>query len=484
MAKGQLTPEQRLAQNISRLKTTNLRLRGKVAEQDKVIAEQQAAIETLKIQIAELQTMVFGKKKQPPTGGTPILPDPFAPVSVPRTKDSYRRPIPPVSAITSEVTIPLPEACTCGGGFDTGSVTTHDRYIEDVPLPELTPDYQPHLVTKYVIERGVCLACGKASAGKALGGAEVSLGPHVRLLVVHLIAGVGMSYSQVANLLLSLYGLVVSDGEIARMLHKQHTSWTPAYNQLKQDIRAAPVVHGDETPWPIQDLQGAGYAWNMCDAHSPKVCFALEQSRGATYAQALFGQDTDQPFAGIRITDDYGAYRNDELPGQQQLCWAHLYRAIRDVRHNLNLPKLQLPYVMRWYERFAAVYQDLRLYLHEPYDEAVRNVQADELWHRVHTLATEPIPPLVGEPEKLTRLKAQLLRAGKDRLFICLPKDTPCDNNRAERDLRQLVLKRKRSFGSKSEKGAQALATILSLCTTTWHTNPEHYFSRLDSLAG
>ena len=484
MAKGQLTPEQRLAQNVARLKTTNLRLRSKVIEQDTVIAKQQVAIETLRIQIAELQTMVFGKKKRPPTGGTPVVSDPFVPVSVHRTKESYRRPIPPAAAGTTAVAVLLPETCTCGGSFNPDSVTTHDRYEEDIPLPELTPHYRPHLVTRFHIERGICLACGKATSTRDLGGAEVSLGPNVRLLVVHLIAGVGLSYAQVANLLLSLYGLRVTDGEIAAMLQKQHRQWLPAYNQLKADIRAAPVVHADETPWPIQELQGAGYAWNICDASSERVCFALEQSRGAMYAQALFGQGTDQPFTGIRITDNYGAYRNNELPGQQQLCWAHLYRCIRDVRHNVNLPKAQLSYVARWYERLAAIYQDLRLYLHEPYDEAVRNMQADELWGRIWKLANDPVPAVVGEPDKLTRLKAQLLRAGKDRLFVCLPKDTPCDNNRAERDLRQLVLKRKRSFGSKSEKGAQALATILSLCLTTWRTSQDNYFTRLAALAG
>ena len=292
MAKGQLTPEQRLAQNVARLKTTNTRLRSRVAEQDKVIAEQQAAIETLKIQIAELQTMVFGKKKRPPTGGTPVVFDPFSLVPVVRTKGSYRRPIPPASAVISRrVAMPLPETCTCGGNFDPVLVTTHDRYEEDIPLPELTANYQAHLVTKYRAERGKCRACGKATSVRELGGAEVSLGPNVRLLVCHLIAGIGMSYSQVTNLLLSLYGLHVTDGEIAAMLQTQHEKWLPAYNQLKADIRAVPVVHGDETPWPIQDLQGAGYAWNMCDVKlSPKVCFALEQSRGAIYAQSLFGQ--------------------------------------------------------------------------------------------------------------------------------------------------------------------------------------------------
>src|SRR5215207_3376420 len=208
-------------------------------------------VATLQIQMAELQAMVFGKKKRPPMGGTPIAP----PAKQPRSPDSYRRPLPPAHAVTTEMALPLPAACTCGGSFDSTSITTHERYEEDMPLPGLTPDYQAHLVTKYVIERGVCLACGKAATGggKDLGGAQVALGPNVRLLVCHLIAVVGMSYSQTSGLLLALYGLAVTDGELANMLRTQHIAWTPSYNQLQADIRAAPVVHADETPWPIQD---------------------------------------------------------------------------------------------------------------------------------------------------------------------------------------------------------------------------------------
>jgi transposase len=452
-----------------------------------LLADQQAVIETLKIQIAELQTMVFGKKKRPPMGGTPIGADQVAlgTPKQPRTKDSYRRPVPPATAITTEVAVPLPGVCVCGGNFDPSSVTTHERYEEDIPLPELTPGYNAKLVTKYVITKGICNRCGKATVGNNtdLGGAQVSLGPNIRLLVVHLVSVGGMSYAQVVNLCLSLYGLHITDGEISNILSKQHQKWLPAYDQLKTDIRAAPVVHGDETPWPIQDLQGAGYAWNMCDANSPRVCFALEQSRGAIYAQTLFGQDTDKPFTGIRITDDYSPYRNPELPGKQQLCWAHPYRTIRDLTYNANLPEIQVAYATCWYECFAAIYQDLRQYLDEPYDLVVRETQATELWQRVQQLAQQPAPR-TGEPQKLTRLKAQLLRVGKDRLFICLPENTPCDNNRAERDLRQLVLKRKRSFGSKTERGAQALATVLSLCTTTWRMYPNGYFTQLALLGG
>lgn len=455
-----------------------LKVRVRTLEQEKADdrAYFTALVQKQAIQIAELQTMVFGKKKKPSTGM--VVPVMLSLADkVPRSKDSYRRPVPPASAVTNEVAVPLPKSCICGGSFNQSSLTTHDRYEEDIPLPELTPGYQAKLVTKYSIARSICTKCRKVTSGRDLGGAQVSLGSNVRLLVAHLTTVGGMSYHQVASLLLALYDLSVSDGEVTNILKHQHQAWLPAYNQLTADIRAAPVRHYDETPWKIQAADNSGYAWVMSDAGSCKTVFHCATSRGGRHAVALHGCASTSPSDTVHVTDDYSVYRN--LSGHQQLCWAHLYRTIRDLRYNASLPENQLPYVTWWYEQFAGIYQDLRMYLEAPYDHVIRQQQKDELWRQIQVLAATKPPVNSTEPQKLTRLKSQLLRAGTDRLLICLTKSTPCDNNRAERDLRQLVLKRKRSFGSKSERGAQALATVLSICTTTWRSNPGNYFKQL-----
>ena len=377
--------------------TSELKAENEALKEQLAVAH--AKLDTQAIQIAELQAMVFGKHKRPPTGTA--VPAQLVASKKPRTKASYRRPLPPASAITSSVSVPLPETCTCGGKLK--SVSEHERYQEDIPLPELTANYQAKLVTKYIISRGVCVNCGKLTSGQGLGGQAVTLGPNARLLICHLVSAVGMSYTQVANLLLSLYGLTVSDGEIANTIQKQHQDWLPAYDQLKTDIRGAPAVHADETPWAIQRSDGYGYAWCLSDANSQRVYYSLENSRGARPARKLFG---DQ-FTGVRISDDYGVYRS--LPGIQQLCWAHLYRAIRDLRYNNNLPEEQLPYVTQWYEQFAVIYQDLRIYLEQPYNQAARASQSHQLWQRLRILLTTN----ADEPKKLTRLKAQLQRAGQ-----------------------------------------------------------------------
>lgn len=428
-------------------------------------------VATLKMQVAELQAMVFGKKKHAPFTSSPPTPSSATGERSPRVADSYRRPIPPPGSITTTVRCRLPARCACGGTFTHRAVS--ERYEEDIPLPGLTRHYQPHLVTRYRVERGICCQCGKQASGIPLSGQAVRLGPNVRLLVSHLISLGGMSYAQAANLLLCLYGIALSDGEMAAVLQHQHERWLPAYEQLKSDIRGSPVTHYDETPWHIQQADNHGYAWVMSDGRSDKTAYHLASSRGVRQAHALHGNAR-----GVRVTDDYGAYRS--LTGKQQLCWAHLFRTTRDLQGNANLPKDQAPYVTRWHEQFTGIYRDLRILLSQPHDAVLRRRQQSSLWRRIRALATSQPPAGITEPKKLQRLRAQLLRAGKARLLTCLTDNTPCDNNRAERDLRQLVLKRKRSFGSKTDKGAQALGTILSICTTTWRNNPQAgYFKAL-----
>ena len=444
-----------------------------IERQAGLIEELQKSNQTQAIRIAELESMVFGKKKRktpPPPGSSGG--GGSTRTSAPRGHETYRRAVPPDEAVTYTVERPV-SSCACGGTLV--DVTEHMRYVEDIPLPDLTAGYIAKLVTKYRVERGLCAQCGKPTSGMDLGGQDVTVGPNVRLLVAHLVSVVGMSYAGVRGLLLSLHRVDVSDGEIAAILKAKQRDWSEAAQRLKTDIQASSVVHLDETPWPIQDQGGKGYAWAMSDAGSPKVYFALESSRAGRHAQELLGET----FTGVRISDDYAPYRS--LPGEQQLCWAHLYRAGRDLRYNANLPPSQLPFVTEWYEGFCGIYQDLKRYLAEPVEPLRRSLNKEELWARLQALCARPVP-LPGQPAKLARLKAQIARAGPGRLFTCLTADTAADNNRVERDLRQLVLKRKRAYGSKSEPGARALATILSVCTTVWRTNPNDYFTALAAL--
>jgi hypothetical protein len=53
----------------------------------------------------------------------------------------------------------------------------------------------------------------------------------------------------------------------------------------------------------------------------------------------------------------------------------------------------------------------------------------------------------------------------------------PMDNNKAERGLRPLVIKRKISFGSKTGKGAENLGILFSVLMSLWWKQPPNFFS-------
>lgn len=460
---------------IDKLRKENKALKARVAELEEIV-------ETQAIQIAELQAYVFGKKRKSAvptfTKSKPLPPLASAMTRVPRSADSYRRPLPLDSEITSTRHHALGELCSCGGHFR--SVTTRTYYEEDVPLPELTPNYRPKLVTRHVVEYGRCSLCGKrrsAAPAELNVTTPTHLGQNIRLWVSHVCSVLGLSYSQISQLALLQFNLKLSDGEISNILEAQHLSWLPAYEQIKAGIAGSPAHHYDETPWTIQS-EKMGHAWVMSDSKSANTVYELAIGRGKKHIKKLHEGSSS---SSVYITDGYSAYKN--LGGVHQLCWAHLYRAIRDLATNSNLPEDKQDWVRSWYMKFLKIYEDLRAELNKPYDQAARQRVVTRLWRRVERLATSTHKN-VKDPDKLRRLKQQLLDAGEAKLFACLIYNTPCDNNRAERDLRQLVLKRKRSFGSKTTKGARALSTVLSICTTMWRKHQDKSNGYFVALAG
>jgi len=64
-----------------------------------------------------------------------------------------------------------------------------------------------------------------------------------------------------------------------------------------------------------------------------------------------------------------------------------------------------------------------------------------------------------------------------DRYFVCIVKvNVPSDNNKAERSLRHLVIKRKKSFGQKTPKGAEMMSIIYSVVMSLWWRSKNDFF--------
>ena len=60
-----------------------------------------------------------------------------------------------------------------------------------------------------------------------------------------------MPLAKVADLLQTRFGLQVTPGGLAHLLHRAARDATPAYEALREQVRNAPVVTADETGWRV-----------------------------------------------------------------------------------------------------------------------------------------------------------------------------------------------------------------------------------------
>jgi hypothetical protein len=461
---------------IAKLEAENKRLKTELADQRQYFEK---LIETQAAQIAELQTMVFGRK---PSGGKPIsLPKSD---KVVRSAASYRRPIPPTSAITDDEYYATTFCHRCS--YKLTDKEEAIRYEEDVVLAALSPEVPHKTVTRQIIERGWCSHCGQWSSARDLRGQVVTIGPNVRSLITYLVVQADQTYSQVVDLLWQLYRFRVTTGEIAHILADRRNSYLPTYEQLKANVRAGPV-HMDETSCPIQSEQGSGYAHVMAGVDGTPaehdVVYVLADSRGKGNSETLIGKN----YRSVGITDRYGSYKHlfetvsddGSIVANHQICWAHLHRNARDLTHLECLSKRKLAHVTTFYNELAAIYTRIREIQTEPFDEIERQKQTTELLARVRSTCQ----PHELDPKKLTDLKAGILEY-QDCLFLCLTMEgIPADNNKAERSLRKLVIKRKKSFGVKTLKGARTLEVLLSVCQSLYNRDKDNFLQNLHGLA-
>ena len=88
---------------------------------------------------------------------------------------------------------------------------------------------------------------------------------------------------------------------------------------MLEQVRASPVVQGDETGWR-QDGSN-GYVWTFS---TPSERYFRGRDKG------VVDEVLDSSFSGVLVSDFYAAYNH--YPGLKQRCWAHLLRDIHDLK--------------------------------------------------------------------------------------------------------------------------------------------------------
>ena len=396
--------------------------------------------------IAELKVKLNGSRIDPstPSGQRPICAKPPAPARKgrPGAKAGHagsRRPAP--RRIDARKVHRL-DRCPCCGGRLQRCHRKRTRTVEDI-LEDLQT-----VVTEHTVHRDYCPACRthvEPVVADALPNAAV--GHRTMALSAWLHYGVGVSISQVRELLGGQFQTRLSAGGLVAAWRRLATILEPWYVQLAEQAKASAVLHADETGWR---MNGRTW-WLWCFANRACCYYLIDPSRGRPALERFFAE----AFDGVLITDFWPAY--NAFATERQCCLVHLLRELEKVdEHNTSA-------------EWRAFAKRLRRLLR---DGIRLRKRADFSPQRCASRIVRIDRRLVALSEATyadadAARVAKRLRRHTDELFTFLDYPAvPFDNNLAERMIRPAVILRKISQSNRSEKGAATQAVLMSVYRT------------------
>ena len=345
------------------------------------------------------------------------------------------------------------ETCPdCGTPFS-GQVIERDRVVEDIE------PVRPTIVTRYVIERRWCATCRAFKEHPVTAALpRHRLGLNVMLFVVYQKVALGLSYGKIQRELATYFGLQVSQGELVSIVAQVAHLFGPAYTRLIRLMRRQAAIHIDETSWRVD---GKNH-WLWVFVNDIVALYVISRSRGSKVPKALLGRD----FHGVVISDFFSAY--SPLDVEKAKCWAHLLRDTHDLTKGDPPSDGER---IRFHEQLYQLFLEMGLALEEiANDETTQTDVYQEMRDKLLAFAEEP-----WNDSDCQRLAKRILKH-LDELLVWLHNSAVSpDNNAAERALRPAVVTRKTSFGSRSKRGAQDFARLLSLIQT-WERHGKDFF--------
>jgi len=430
-----------------------LRQQGQIAAKEELIASLQQTIIIFEARIAELERQLAGK------GGPPPWVKPNAALRNKKAKEQekkerkkrsesfVRRRETPTEVVYHAVS----ECPDCGRALHGGWEHARRQVIE-------VPQMRVRVIEHVVLARS-CGVCRKTCLPERDFSEQVvgqsRLGVGLMSLIGSLRADCRLPIRQIRSLLQILYGVSISTGEITAVLQRIAQRGQAFCQQLRDQVRGSPFVHADETGWR-EDGQN-GYLWSFS---TPTLRYFLyDRSRAGLVAREVLGE----AFEGVVVSDFYGGY--NAISGKNQRCWVHLLRDLHKLRQTHPCDTS----VGEWVDRIVSLYREATGYQAQCRQkprvhnvlvrrEHRRRFEGDLSWLAVPYLEDKSDPRCVLA-QRLDRYASELF------VFIEHP-DVPSQNNAAERAIRPAVIARKISGGSRSAKGSETMATLLSLFGT------------------
>lgn len=394
-----------------------------------------------------------------------------------RTPESYRRQEPSPEQITNHLRMEIENCSECGELLI--DKKEHVHYREDLQEVENLIKTAQKIV-RVIVESGRCQTCNKRQFALDIPKQKVIIGENIRMMVVYLVIVQGQSYSEIQRDMKHQYGMNLSNGEVANILEGESILLTPSYNHIAEELEEESKeigAHYDETSWKTrsrgEEISEGNYCWIKVGMQTENRLIWFGRSRGKRVAEELRGRKKGSK----GVSDDYRDYMN--LFDHHGLCWAHPHRKFRDLAGSGKLKGKIKKTCEKMYKDFAKVYQKARRAREKLQSGVWTDEEKRKQKGKLIKLFEKLCEVTPHDPEKLKTLR-ETLQKRKDRYFTFFDfPQFPLDNNKAERGIRKVVLKRKKSLGCQSQKGANVLSILYSVVFSLMESHPDRNFFNL-----
>jgi transposase len=281
------------------------------------------------------------------------------------------------------------------------------------------------------------------------------IGPRLSALMAYQKSACHMSYDTIRTFLADVLGLPLSVGHVAKVVQKASAALAHPYEELRGALTKQAHLGIDETGHPERGKN----LWTWCFRAETFTVFAIDRSRGSQVLDTVLGKT----FGGVIGCDYFSAYRAymADTGATIQFCLAHLIREVRFLAEHIN------PFVSRWAEKLLGWLRKLFQTLHRrtTLTEIGFARSMDRIRRRFVKAAGKPPPHSDAAP--LARRFENKTTAHAYFTFLTIP-GVPPTNNLTEQAIRHVVIDRRITQGTRSERGrrwSERAWTLLATCS-------------------
>lgn len=291
-------------------------------------------------------------------------------------------------------------------------------------------------------ETGYCKKCDKtvtAPVPDSIPKSKFDLNIHLLVILLYVIGTTQRKTREILN----WFGVYASITSINNMIHRfQEYLGERKYKELEEELKKSLSCGADETSYSYRGK--TFYIWAVANAKT--VFYRIEKNRRYYHAKKL-------PTGKVIICDGYKAY--DRTKKKLQRCWAHLLRKARMPEFPFD-SEGQIEHYREFVKGLTKIYRE------------AKNVT--EKNKEVKKEFDKKLKDLVLKPRKqednLLKVLNYILQYEGEWFTFLERKGIEPTNNRCERALRPMVIRRKISQHNWSLQGMKGLAVMQSLYET------------------